>query len=59
MRLSRDCLVVENPLKEVLQKAREQFEFVIIDAAPILTYADTLLFGAHVGSGRVERFAAT
>ena len=38
----------KTPLKEVLQKAREQFEFVIIDAAPILTYADTLLLGAHV-----------
>jgi polysaccharide biosynthesis transport protein len=36
------------PLKDVLQKAREQFEFVIFDAAPILTYADTLLLGAHV-----------
>jgi polysaccharide biosynthesis transport protein len=36
------------PLKEVLQKAREQFEFVIIDAAPVLTYADSLLLGSHV-----------
>lgn len=36
------------PLTETLKKAREQFEFIIIDGAPVLTYADTLLLGAHV-----------
>ena len=35
-------------LHEIFQKAREQFEFVVIDAAPVLNYADTLLMAAHV-----------
>ena len=35
-------------LGDALQKAREQFEFIVIDAAPVLTYADTLLVGGHV-----------
>jgi capsular exopolysaccharide synthesis family protein len=34
--------------KEFIEKAREQFEYVIIDAAPVLTYSDMLLMGAHV-----------
>jgi capsular exopolysaccharide synthesis family protein len=38
----------KEPLTQLLSKAREQFEFTIIDAAPVLTYADTLLLGAHV-----------
>src|SRR5262249_47716750 len=35
-------------LKDLLQKAREQFEFVVIDSAPVLAYADTILLGSHV-----------
>jgi capsular exopolysaccharide synthesis family protein len=35
-------------LNEVLEKARQQFEFVVFDAAPVLTYGDTLLMGVHV-----------
>jgi capsular exopolysaccharide synthesis family protein len=35
-------------LNQIFSKAREQFDFIIIDAAPVLTYADTLLIGAHV-----------
>ena len=35
-------------LGEVFQKVREQFDFVVIDAAPVLSYADTLLIGSHV-----------
>jgi capsular exopolysaccharide synthesis family protein len=38
----------KEPLKHVLEKAREQFEFVVFDAAPVLAYADTLLMGTHV-----------
>lgn len=37
----------KDALKDVLQRARDQFEFVVIDAAPVLIYADTLLMGAH------------
>ncbi|MCC7084285.1 MAG: polysaccharide biosynthesis tyrosine autokinase [Pirellulales bacterium] len=40
--LSKDCF------KDFVEKAREQFEYVIIDSAPVLTYADMLLMGAHV-----------
>jgi capsular exopolysaccharide synthesis family protein len=40
--------LAKNVLSEVLQKAREQFEFIVIDAAPVLTYADTLLMGNQV-----------
>jgi polysaccharide biosynthesis transport protein len=35
-------------LTQVFDKTREQFEFVVIDAAPVLTYADTLLMGVHI-----------
>jgi polysaccharide biosynthesis transport protein len=35
-------------LNEILEKARQQFEFVVFDAAPVLTYGDTLLMGVHV-----------
>ena len=31
-----------------LVHTREQFEFIVIDAAPVLSYADTLLIGSHV-----------
>jgi capsular exopolysaccharide synthesis family protein len=34
-------------IKEVLSKAREQFDFIVLDGAPVLVYADTLLVGAH------------
>jgi len=40
--------LAKNPLQDSLQKAREQFEFIIVDAAPVLTYADTFLMGAHI-----------
>jgi capsular exopolysaccharide synthesis family protein len=35
-------------LPNLIQKMRDEFEFVVIDAGPVLTYADTLLLGAHV-----------
>jgi len=35
-------------LNEILDKARQQFEFIVFDAAPVLTYGDTLLMGVHV-----------
>jgi succinoglycan biosynthesis transport protein ExoP len=34
-------------LREIFEKAREQFDFVVVDAAPVLSYADTLLVGSH------------
>ena len=34
-------------LTQIFVKAREQFDFVIVDAAPVLNYADTVLMGAH------------
>jgi len=34
-------------LREIFDKAREQFDFVVVDAAPVLSYADTLLVGSH------------
>ena len=37
-----------NLLGDFFQKAREQFEFVVVDAAPVLAYSDTLLMGGHV-----------
>ncbi|HEY2827122.1 MAG TPA: polysaccharide biosynthesis tyrosine autokinase [Pirellulales bacterium] len=39
--------LAKDPLTHIFAKAREQFDFVIIDAAPVLTYADTLLMGSH------------
>ncbi len=38
--------LAKSDLHDVFQKAREQFEFIIVDAAPVLNYADTLLMGA-------------
>ena len=38
----------KDAIKDLLQKAREQFDYVVFDAAPVLMYADTLLMGAHV-----------
>ncbi len=38
----------KHTLADVLLKAREQFEFIVIDTAPVLTYADTLLIGGQV-----------
>src|SRR5262249_48991059 len=38
----------QKQLNEILQKARQQFEFVVFDAAPVLNYGDTLLMGVHV-----------
>jgi polysaccharide biosynthesis transport protein len=38
----------KSALKAIFDKAREQFEFIVIDAAPVLNYADTLLMGAHI-----------
>lgn len=35
-------------LNEILEAARQQFEFVVLDAAPVLNYGDTLLMGIHV-----------
>jgi polysaccharide biosynthesis transport protein len=40
--------LAKDRFKDFVTKAREQFEYVIIDAAPVLTYADMLLMGAHV-----------
>lgn len=37
----------KNVLADVLQAAREQFEFIVIDASPVLTYADALLVSSH------------
>jgi capsular exopolysaccharide synthesis family protein len=39
--------LAKDSLKDVLDKTREQFEFIVLDAAPVLTYADTLLMGVH------------
>jgi Mrp family chromosome partitioning ATPase len=35
-------------LKDTLAKVRSEFDFVVIDASPVLTFADALLFGSHV-----------
>ena len=39
-------------MTQVFAKAREQFDFVIIDAAPVLNYADTLADGSSHRCGR-------
>ncbi len=44
----------KEPLVNVFAKAREQFDFVIIDAAPVLAYADTLLMGAHADAAVIS-----
>ncbi len=44
----------KEPLVNVFTKAREQFDFVIIDAAPILTYADTLLMSSHADAAVIS-----
>jgi capsular exopolysaccharide synthesis family protein len=44
----------KNSLHEIFEKAREQFEFVVIDAAPVLNYADTLLMGARVDAAVIS-----
>jgi len=45
----------KNLLQEIFEKTREQFEFVVIDAAPVLNYADTLLVGSHVDGVVLKR----
>jgi tyrosine-protein kinase Etk/Wzc len=44
----------KDQLSNIFTKAREQFDFVIIDAAPVLTYADTLLMGAHTDAAVIS-----
>ena len=41
-------------LHDAFNSLREQFDFVIIDAAPVLTYADTLLMGACVDAAVIS-----
>ncbi len=38
----------QSALQELLSALRSEFEFVVIDAAPVLKLADPLLFGQHV-----------
>jgi polysaccharide biosynthesis transport protein len=44
----------KDQLTNIFAKAREQFDFVIVDAAPVLTYADTLLMGAHTDAAVIS-----
>jgi len=44
----------KDQLTNIFAKAREQFDFVIVDAAPVLTYADTLIIGAHTDAAVIS-----
>lgn len=46
--------LAKDQLTHIFNKTREQFEFIIIDAAPVLTYADTLLMGAHTDAAVIS-----
>ncbi len=46
--LSKDVLA------DLLHKAREQFEFIVIDASPVLTYADAMLLGSHADAAVIS-----
>jgi succinoglycan biosynthesis transport protein ExoP len=46
--------LAKDQLTHIFNKTREQFEYIIIDAAPVLTYADTLLMGAHTDAAVIS-----